>query len=97
RHGPGRLAASGRRCRLGPANPNDAVGHPLDAPLTIADLPDRVPVLPYTLAEARVLAVQRSAEVRTGAQLGFDITTQNSGDISVRLKQQRSRDINAVM
>jgi len=34
---------------------------------------------------------------RTGAQLGFDITTQNSGDISVRLKQQRSRDITAVI
>ncbi len=34
---------------------------------------------------------------RTGAQLGFDITTQNMGDISVRLKSQRSRDINAVM
>jgi len=34
---------------------------------------------------------------RTGAQLGFDITTQNVGDISVRLKSQRSRDINAVM
>lgn len=34
---------------------------------------------------------------RTGAQLGFDITTQDSGDMSVRLKQQRSRDINAVM
>jgi len=34
---------------------------------------------------------------RTGAQLGFDITTQNVGDISVRLKSKRSRDINAVM
>lgn len=34
---------------------------------------------------------------RTGAQLGFDITTQNAGDMSVRLKSQRSRDINAVM
>jgi multidrug efflux pump subunit AcrB len=34
---------------------------------------------------------------RTGAQLGFDITTQNAGDMSVRLKSNRSRDINAVM
>ena len=34
---------------------------------------------------------------RTGAQLGFDITTINRGDISVRLKTDRSRDINAVM
>lgn len=34
---------------------------------------------------------------RTGAQLGFAITTQNSGDMSVRLKSNRSRDINAVM
>ncbi len=34
---------------------------------------------------------------RTGAQLGFSITTQDSGDISVRLKSRRSRDINAVM
>lgn len=34
---------------------------------------------------------------RTGAQLGFAITTQNSGDMSVRLKQNRSRDINEVM
>ncbi len=34
---------------------------------------------------------------RTGAQLGFDITTINSGDISVRLKTDRSRGIDAVM
>ena len=34
---------------------------------------------------------------RTGAQLGFDITTQNMGDISVRLKPSRGRGINAVM
>jgi multidrug efflux pump subunit AcrB len=34
---------------------------------------------------------------RTGAQLGFDITTQNVGDMSVRLRDSRSRDINAVM
>ncbi len=34
---------------------------------------------------------------RTGAQLGFDITTQNMGDISVRLKSDRTRDITAVM
>ena len=34
---------------------------------------------------------------RTGAQLGFDITTINRGDISVRLKTDRSRDINAIM
>ena len=34
---------------------------------------------------------------RTGAQLGFDITTQNSGDMSVRLKSDRTRDINEVM
>lgn len=34
---------------------------------------------------------------RTGAQLGFAITTQNAGDMSVQLKQQRTRDINAVM
>jgi CzcA family heavy metal efflux pump len=34
---------------------------------------------------------------RTGAQLGFDITTQNVGDMSVRLKRNRSRDIEAVM
>ena len=34
---------------------------------------------------------------RTGAQLGFDITTQDQGDISVRLKDHRTRDIQAVM
>ncbi len=34
---------------------------------------------------------------RTGAQLGFSLTTQNAGDMSVRLKSQRSRGINAVM
>ena len=34
---------------------------------------------------------------RTGAQLGFAITTQNAGDMSVRLKQNRARDINAIM
>ncbi len=34
---------------------------------------------------------------RTGAQLGFDITTQNVGDMSVRLHNRRSRGINAVM
>jgi len=34
---------------------------------------------------------------RTGAQLGFSLTTQNAGDMSVRLKSQRSRDINTVM
>ncbi len=34
---------------------------------------------------------------RTGAQLGFDITTENRGDMSVRLKSDRTRDINAVM
>jgi len=38
----------------------------------------------------------RHAEVaawsrRTGAQLGFDITSQDMGDISVRLKTQRTR------
>jgi multidrug efflux pump subunit AcrB len=34
---------------------------------------------------------------RTGAQLGFDITTQNVGDMSVRLRQNRTRNIDAVM
>ena len=34
---------------------------------------------------------------QTGAQNGFDITTQNTGDMTVRLKSNRSRDINAVM
>ena len=34
---------------------------------------------------------------RTGAQLGFSITTLNRGDISVRLKTDRTRDINAIM
>ena len=34
---------------------------------------------------------------QTGAQAGFDITTQNVGDMTVRLKSKRSRDINAVM
>ena len=34
---------------------------------------------------------------RTGAQLGFDITTQNVGDMSVRLNEKRSRNIEAVM
>ena len=34
---------------------------------------------------------------RTGAQLGFDITTQNRGDMSVRLKDTRTRPIEAVM
>ena len=34
---------------------------------------------------------------QTGAQSGFDITTQNVGDMTVRLKSKRTRDINAVM
>ncbi len=34
---------------------------------------------------------------QTGAQAGFDITTQNVGDMTVRLKPNRSRDISAVM
>jgi CzcA family heavy metal efflux pump len=34
---------------------------------------------------------------RTGAQLGFDITTQNTGDFSVRLKQHRSKNIFQIM
>ena len=34
---------------------------------------------------------------RTGAQLGFDITTLDRGDMSVRLKQNRTRDITGVM
>ena len=34
---------------------------------------------------------------RTGAQLGFDLTSQNMGDMSVRLKNNRTRDINEVM
>jgi CzcA family heavy metal efflux pump len=34
---------------------------------------------------------------RTGAQLGFDITTQNFGDMSVRLNERRDRNIEAVM
>ena len=34
---------------------------------------------------------------QTGAQNGFAITTQNTGDMTVRLKSSRSRDINAVM
>ncbi len=34
---------------------------------------------------------------RTGAQLGFDITTQNTGDMSVRLTDDRSRNIDQVM
>ena len=34
---------------------------------------------------------------RTGAQLGFDLTTPNQGDMSVRLTDKRTRDINAVM
>ncbi len=35
--------------------------------------------------------------VRTGTQLGFFLTESNRGDISVRLKQRRSRDIDAIM
>lgn len=61
-----------------------------------------------SLAETSVAARQvesilaRTPEVaawsrRTGAQLGFDITTQNRGDMSVRLRQRRSRDIQAIM
>ena len=34
---------------------------------------------------------------QTGAQAGFAITTQNVGDMTVRLKSNRTRDINAVM
>ena len=34
---------------------------------------------------------------RTGAGLGFDITTQNRGDMSVHLKTNRTRDIQAIM
>ena len=34
---------------------------------------------------------------RTGAQSGFDITTQDMGDITVRLKPNRSRDIDAII
>ena len=34
---------------------------------------------------------------RTGAQLGFDLTTPNAGDMSVRLTNKRTRDINEVM
>ncbi|MGI4789783.1 MAG: efflux RND transporter permease subunit, partial [Janthinobacterium lividum] len=34
---------------------------------------------------------------QTGAQNGFAITTQNVGDMTVRLKSNRSRDINTVM
>ena len=34
---------------------------------------------------------------QTGAQNGFAITTQNTGDMTVRLKSDRTRDINAVM
>ena len=34
---------------------------------------------------------------QTGAQNGFAITTQNTGDMTVRLKSNRTRDINAVM
>lgn len=34
---------------------------------------------------------------RTGAGLGFDITTQNRGDMSVHLKTDRTRDIQAIM
>ncbi len=34
---------------------------------------------------------------QTGAQAGFDITTQNVGDMTVRLKSNRTRDINAIM
>ena len=34
---------------------------------------------------------------RSGAQLGFDITTQNAGDMSVRLKTDRKRDIQEVI
>src|SRR4029077_2838059 len=35
--------------------------------------------------------------VRTGTQLGFFLTESNRGDMSVRLKQKRSRDIDEVM
>ena len=34
---------------------------------------------------------------RSGAQLGFDLTTPNAGDMSVRLTDKRSRDINEIM
>ncbi len=34
---------------------------------------------------------------QTGAQSGFDITTQNTGDMTVRLKSRRTRDITAIM
>jgi len=35
--------------------------------------------------------------VRTGTQLGFFLTESNTGDISVRLKPNRTRDIDAIM
>lgn len=43
---------------------NDIVGRPLDAPLTVADVTGPLPTLPYTLAQARTLALQNSADVR---------------------------------
>ena len=61
-----------------------------------------------SLAETGIVAGQietilaKTSEVaawsrQTGAQNGFAITTQNVGDMTVRLKSSRSRDINAVM
>lgn len=46
---------------------NDIVGQPLDAPLAVADVP--LPALgsPYTLAQARSLAVQNSADLQAAA------------------------------
>jgi len=61
-----------------------------------------------SLAEASVVSGQietllaQTPEIaawsrQTGAQSGFAITTQNTGDMTVRLKSSRSRDINAIM
>lgn len=43
---------------------NDVTGRPIDAPLTVAGITGPPPILSYTLAQARSLAVQRSADVR---------------------------------
>jgi len=43
---------------------NDVTGRPIDALPRIADITGPPPVLPYTLVQARALAVQRSADVR---------------------------------
>ncbi len=72
---------------------NDAVGQPLDAPLTIADIALPPLVSPLTLGQARALAQRNSADIRAADET---VRAQQAALGAARLFRQPTLELQAI-